>query len=255
MSEKQEEKCVGLVMFSGGYDSVALLHKLIKSEYFEKLIVVFEKSEQIVGEYEVRNAKTIFNLFNRRYASKYNVKLVWQEEIVDISWAKHEYPYSNYNQDILLLLHLATILRHGEVNNFYLGWEKHAFEYLKISKEIIKWFKKYANDNYKIYFLDNQFPSNDLADSKQRIINYLLENNLFHLPYSSELYDTLEEYKNREYWYKNNPKENSVAKALVGINIFDSKDLSKIFSMKTTKQVQDYYNNLVYEKEKQKKGE
>jgi hypothetical protein len=239
---KENVKCNALVMFSGGYDSVALLHKLILSEDFDKIIVVFENSEQIVSEFEVKNAKKIFNLFNRRYSSKYNVDLIWEEEHVNIGWAKGDYPYDNYNQDILLLLHLTTILRHGEVNNFYLGWEKHAFEHLDISKKLLNWFKKHAISDYQIFFLDNYFNSRDLAHSKSMVVEYLLENDLFHLPYSSETFESIKEYESRKYWYKNNAKENSVAKALIGINLFESEDISKIFIMKTTKEIQEYYN-------------
>jgi hypothetical protein len=243
MEQVIDKKSECMVLYSGGYDSVAVLHKLILLEKYHKIVAVMEISEQIITDYEIDHAKKSFNKL-KKIADRNNVELVLIEEKIDLGWANPDYPYSNYNQDLLLLLHTSTILKYGQYKEYYLGWEHHVFEELDISKKLIKWFNKNSIEGYKIYMLNELFLSNSLEQSKYYIVDYLLRHNIFDLGFTSELWETKEERSERKYWWKNNKKENAIAKSLISIKEFDSEDISKIFLMKTTKEIQKYYNEL-----------
>ena len=229
----------GMILYSGGFDSVALLHKLIVSNDFDELTVLYENSNQMCGEYERENAKEIFNLFKKRYSRKHKIKLIWEKEDVNLGWINKE----TNGREILLLLHLSTILRHGEHINFYIGWHKSNIKSLDISKKVLNWFEKEANDNVSINFMEDYFSGNDEHQVKTSTIKYLLNKNLFALPHTG-LNESVEEFGKRKYWFDNNSKEQEVANALVSIDIFTSLDLSKIFKFKTKEQIQELYNSL-----------
>jgi hypothetical protein len=234
---KVSEKKTGLVMFSGGYDSTAVLHKLIVSGKFSELEVVYEKCQNFAGEYETNNAKKVYEFIKKKYAKRNEVELKWIEENINLDWIG-----TNEGMEICLAMHLMTIMRHGEVQNFYLGWNKSNVETLDISKKMLEWFEKMRFSGTNIYFLENLFNGANHYETKAMVVRYLLDCNLFDLPYTSSGFETEEEFKNREYWYKNNAKEMEVATALTEVYNFDSKDLSNIFSFKTTKQVQELFN-------------
>ena len=227
----------GLILYSGGFDSVALLHKLIVSNDFDELTVLYENSAQMCGEYERTNAKTIFDLFKKRYSRKHKIKLVWKQEDINLNWIRK----TTEGREILLLLHLSTILRHGEHINFYLGWHKSNIKELDISKRVLKWFEKESRDKVSINFMENHFNGNDEHQVKTSTIKYLLDENLFSLPHTG-LNESVEEFSKRKYWFMNNSKEQEVANALVSIEVFSSLDLSKIFKFKTKEQIQELYN-------------
>ena len=243
VDEEKITKSQGLILFSGGYDSVAILHRMITSNDFSKIVVLFENSPNLVNEYEIMNSKKIFDLFSKRYSQKYDVELEWLEEKLDVSWISKDTKYLYFERDICLMAHLMTILKHGEINNYYLGWNKSNVKYLNMSKMLLEWFESNKQNGYDIHFLENYFSGDDEHETKYRVIEYLLENKLFYLPYSSSKFnETIKEYKNRKTWFDNNPKEREVSQALMKITIFDSDDFSKIFSLRTTKEVQELYN-------------
>lgn len=231
----------GLILYSGGFDSVALLHKLIVWDKFDELIVLYENSDQMSGEYEDENAKRIFDLFKKRYSRKHKIKLIWKKEDISLDWKNCD---DSNNRDVLLLTHLSTLLRHGEINNFYLGWHELNVTSLTMSNKLLKWFKKNSRDNVTINFIDEFFKGYTEHQIKVSVIRYLLSNDLFSLPYSSCLNETTEEFKKRKYWFENNPKEQEVATALISIEHFNSLTISEIFKFKTKEQVQNLYNTI-----------
>jgi len=226
------------LLFSGGFDSVAFLHKMIFSGHFSKIVVLFEKSDNLNGEYERVNAKNIYDSFKEKYEREKNVLLEWIEEIINVDYLSYE----TSGREMCLLIHLMTILKHGEINNYYLGWHKKNINEFDITEKMFLWFEKNKiTKEYEVNFLDDWFGIEE-ESTKTNVIKYLLENNLFGLPYSSEIHETVEEHNEREYWFIQNSKEREVARAIINIDSFDSKDISNIFSFKTTQDIQNYYN-------------
>ncbi|MFW5848079.1 MAG: hypothetical protein ACOCVF_04115 [bacterium] len=233
----------GLILFSGGYDSVALLHRLIVSNDFEKIVVLFENSPNLVGEYETKNAKRIFDKFKNKYSEKYHVELEWISDDINIDWLDKSDKYYSMNKDVCLLLHLMEFMKHGEISNYYLGWHESNIKTLNISKKLLSWFNKYKHPDYNIFFIENYFDGFDEKEVKIRIVKYLLDNNIFDLPYSSGKPETVKEFKERDLWFLNDCKDTEITTALINSRLFPAEDLSKIFTFKTTKEIQKLYND------------
>lgn len=242
----------GMILFSGGYDSTALLHKLIVSKEFDELIVMFERSDNLAGGYEQKNAKRIFNLFQKRYSEKYNIELTWEEETINLDIFSSK-AAKEQGRIICLMTHLTTIMRHGEVNNFYLGWNKSNIKDLKITNKLYKWLSKNLYEDINIYFLEDYFDGFKEDETKYNVIKYLLDNKIFKYPFTSSESPSIKEVDERKYWYNKTDKEKEIAKAIIEFEMFNSADISKIFSFKTTKEVQDYYNKRLKEIRNKKK--
>ena len=251
MDEKEKQKETALILFSGGYDSVAVLHKMIMSDDFEKIWVLFEKNYNMTSDFELSLAKKAFNILNRT-AQKHGVELVWREEQSSVDWINYQDHYDTFNRDLCLFVHLTTIMRHSAFKNIYLGWHKSNVKTLSISKQLLKWFEDNKEENYNINFIETYFDGNEHW-SKYKVIKYLLDNNIFKYAYTSSTNENKNEYEKRTHWFLNNSKEREVARALLEFDEFSSEDLSKIFSFKTTQEIQELYNQKKKEYKKLEK--
>jgi len=224
-----------VLLFSGGFDSVAMLHKMIFSEEFDYIRCIFEKSENLVCKYEAKNTRKIFNMFKDMAKTK-NVELELKEIDFNIDSAIH------FNaRDFLLNMHLNILFLNGDIKKCYIGWDEEDVKSLNISKRTLEWFRKGVKKEYEINFLEVYFGE---RFTKEKVVIYLLENNIFHLPYSSDIGNETEKmFKNRKTWFNYDTKDIEVMTALLNSFVFDKEDIPKIFSFKTTKEIQELYNN------------
>lgn len=224
-----------VLLFSGGYDSVAMLHKMIMLGEFDFIRCLFEKSVNLVNSYEIKNAKKIFKLFKNGIAKEKNVRLEWVEIDFRVDCAIH------FNtQDFLLNMHLNILFLNSDIKRMYIGWDEESVKNLNMAKKTLDWFRKSAKSEYEINFLETYFIKNH---TKEDVVRYLLINNIFNLPYSSEVANETEKsFKERELWYEYDGKDIEVMTALIKTFVFDKNDISKIFNFKTTKEIQELYN-------------
>jgi hypothetical protein len=244
---KKDEGKEVLLLFSGGYDSVAVLHYLITKEKHSKITLLYEKSPNMQDDYGYKLAKKIYNIFNK----KYDVDLIWLEEKISLDWVG-----SNKNgRDILLNLHLNSFIRHGNFENYYIGWNKSNIKKIPLSKRTLDFFNSNKREGIKINFLEDVFYGENEYLTKEKVIEYLLDNKIFHLPHTCFPFESEKEFKKREVWYKNTSKEREVLRALLEIEMFDAKDLSNILLCKNTKDVQKIYNECKKKELNKENGE
>ena len=176
MEEQDKIKKYGL-LYSGGYDSVALLDLLLKDEEIKDLTVIFERCPSMQGEAEYTIAKRTFSFLKHKHKRE-DIKVRWIQEDIDLSCIGYNKAVND--ADILLSIHLTTVLRHGEINIFYTGWHKTAiYARMKVAKSLLKFYKDKKDDDYKLYFMEDIFPAFTPESCKIETITYLLDNNIF----------------------------------------------------------------------------
>jgi hypothetical protein len=242
-----------IILFSGGYDSTAVLNTLIEDKNYKRIVVIYENGSQMPdGYHDIGREKAIeiFNILNKKAKQK-NIKLDWKDINIasDIT--------ANNGCDGLLMIHLATILTNSnDANTIYLAWNKQHIDILSklqalpCSTQVLEMFKTDLLKYKHIYFLDDIFTDYTTElERKSGVITYLLNKNLFGLCYSYDnfclnnyKYEREEYIQNKTWFFKDDDKSRETATALIQTGLFNQKEIVDIFNLSTTQQIQNYYN-------------
>jgi hypothetical protein len=256
-----------MVLFSGGFDSTAVLSKLIDNKEYNTLYVVYENIKQSADGYHdfsYDKAMAIYNLLQKKAAKK-EIKLVLR--VIDMD-ANVTCDWGN-GCDSLLMLHLTTILDYsGSSDDIYLSWNKQHIDALKELKAVdcsLKMLDMMQNvllQGRIIHYLEDSFPGYDSeVGRKAAVLEYLLCHNMFGLCFS---YDTLttdrnnnknrKSYQDKQKWFfEDDIKSRETASALVETGLFNSEELSELFNLHTTQDIQNFYNTRENKKTEQEK--
>jgi hypothetical protein len=257
--DDEQKTKVAMVLFSGGYDSTAVLSSLIEHHDYDTINVVYENIKQAPDGYHdiSRNkAQAIYNILTKK-AIEANIKITFREIDFDNDISFED----GKSCDALLMEHLTTILNYsGQATDIYLSWNKqhidalNQYHALDCSMKMLDMMNNILLEGRTIHFLEDIFINyvNEL-ERKAGVIKYLLDRNLFGLCYS---YNNLTEmqsgysacrqqYIDKKRWFfENDEKSLETATALIQTGLFNSKDIVKIFNMKTTQGIQNYYNHI-----------
>jgi len=184
-----------VLLYSGGFDSVALLDIILKNESTTDLTVLFERTREIQSELEEKMARKTYRILVKKYKRE-GLDVKWITKNINLQWIAED--HRSQGGDILLSLHLMSALIECPYDIIYTGWHKNNLKHLSFARSIIKWFKSMKQDKIELYFMEDIIHGESPESCKVKTIEYLLEANLFHLPYSSESWQSEKEYKNRK---------------------------------------------------------
>ena len=231
-----------LVMFSGGFDSVALAIKVIESGKYDEVTLLYEQVT-VFDDHE-KLSENIWEKLVSIYKNK-EVSILFETINLNLDWTDNPgHYYSNGERDLCLMIHLTTVFGKGQYGSIYLGWNKSNIETLNYSKEFLSFFEKYRNDTSKLYFLEEMFLEEDEGSfditykallTKRRTVRLLLEKGLFSMCSAEGHLD------GTEHWYNNSGKWKEVVNAIIDLG-FTSQELSKVFRYKDLNTVQKIWN-------------
>jgi hypothetical protein len=248
--EEQEDNCsdpekeyyrTALVMFSGGFDSVALAHKVITENNYNSVTLLYEKAT--VFEDHSNLAENIYQKL-LPIAQKHDVDLIFEIVPLNIDWALNPgEDYLDGERDLCLTIHLTTLFSKGQYDSIYLGWNESNVKDLKYSKSLLDLLKSYRQSSHSLYFLEDIFLEEEencevvqkASITKRRVVRHLLNCNLFEYCTAEGIPDGI------SHWYNNSPKWKEVVNALIDLD-FDHKDLTKIFKSTYLHTVQKIWN-------------
>lgn len=236
-----------LVLFSGGFDSVAVALKIITEGDYERIDLLYENNtafEDLSSYADNLYTKLLF------FAKKYKVDLRFEVRKSYSDWIDYDKLLEDLGgRELCLMIHLTTLFGEGSYQDFYLGWNKSNVKKLKYSKKLLKFMEKYMKEESKLYFLEDLFLEEGEEDysielkaslTKKRVISYLLDNKLFS-------YCSAAGYPGEDvHWYdieknQNSTKWREVVDALLDLG-FDSKELASIFESNKLETVQLIWN-------------
>ena len=226
-----------LVLFSGGFDSTAVVLKIIK-EYdtysYNRIDLFFEDNDTFEDNREV--AFKIYELLKKEADSK-GIEVNWIErKMIAPSYSEEgkEY-YWGRSRDLCFMTHLSSLWGMGNYYRIFMGWNKSNIKDLKYSKVLLEAYEQAHEGNISLYFLEDLFldeeernyeylNSTDKARiTKGRVIKYLLKNNMFSVCQTGK---PIEEGKH--WYYTQDDKWEEVVHALVWLG-FNAQELASVF--------------------------
>ena len=243
--EKEPEHRTALVLFSGGFDSVAVALKIIKSEEYKEIVLLYE-NVTVFDEYE-QGSRDIYELL-KPIAKEHGASLVFDTENINMDWIENpSQDYPEGERDLCLMVHLTTLFSKGEYDSIYLGWNRSNIDTLKESSVLLSYLERYSKSSRNIYFLEHFFLEDYESEvgmmakahiTKRRVVKYLLNNKLFE-------YCTSQGTPNEEdHWYDAGAKWKEVLIALVDLT-FTQKELATILRNNSLSTVQRVWNRNV----------
>lgn len=258
----QEKAKKSFLLFSGGYDSTAVLLKLIESCRYSEITVAYESAEYMPDGYKNTGYNKALRLFGilKGKADSLKITLNWLD--VDLLQPLSADIRGN-GCDLLLMTHLTTIVRHAGLNDeAWLCWDRQNIEDLHKKYKAFKFSVEYMAMmkagllSAKLMLLEDAFPDygTEIA-RKAGVISYLLEKGLFGgcYSYDSESFQGKErdDYESGKKWFFNDDeKSRETASAIAFAGLFDQDGMKRIFSAKSCEDIQKEYDKR-HEKEPQ----
>lgn len=223
-----------LVLFSGGFDSVAVAHKVITSKKHKEVHLLFNDSENF-SDKEV-NAKEM--------AKK--LKKIGRQNKVKVKYKRinTHVPYENIEditgRDMCLLTHISTLTLHsGDYKIVYIGWNKNNVGALKYSKQALKTFEVMTKGELELIWLEELYfntPKKASArDTKREVIEDLLNAELF---IGCQTGDGIVE---GNHWFDGSEKWKEVMFAIIDLG-FTNEEMIRVFSNNDIAEIQTIWN-------------